>query len=64
MPLLQEGCFLPLSEFTQSAHEALSHCSATQKRIEAGIDLLETNQDALNAFRFANEAMYLQRIHS
>jgi hypothetical protein len=53
-----------LSEFTAPAHEALSHCSATQKRIEAGIRLLEKNQDALNAFRFANEAMYLQRIHT
>jgi len=53
-----------LSEFSESAHKALSHCSATKKRIEAGIRLLETNPLALQAFRFANEAMYLQRVHS
>lgn len=53
-----------LSEFTESVHNALSHCSATQARIEACFSLLETNQVALSAFRFANEAMYLQRIHS
>jgi len=53
-----------LSEFTTPAHDALSHCAATQSRIEVGIRLLENNQVALSAFRFANEAMYLQRIHT
>jgi hypothetical protein len=60
----QSAKTLALSEFTVPADEALSHCTATQKRIEAGIRLLENNQAALKAFRFANQAMYLQRIHT
>ncbi|WP_182882078.1 DISARM system helicase DrmA [Microbispora sp. H10949] len=34
------------------------------QRLRAGIDLLASNEDALKAFRFANEAMASQRRHS
>ena len=37
---------------------------ARLQRIKAGIDLIERNQNAEEAFRFANRAMWKQRIHS
>jgi len=34
------------------------------KRIEAGLDLLEKDEKAAQAFQFMNRAMWLQRTHS
>ncbi len=48
----------------ESAKQALARCRDIQKRLLDGIDVLATNEDALNAFRFANEAMAEQRVHS
>ena len=38
--------------------------ASTLKRIEAGLDLLDEDEQAAEAFRFMNRAMWLQRTHS
>jgi hypothetical protein len=43
---------------------ALERCKTVQVRLLEGIDVLSKNEKALAAFRFANRAMALQRIHS
>jgi hypothetical protein len=47
-----------------AAERAIEGCTRAQERIRAGIDLIESNQEAEDAFRFANRAMWKQRIHS
>lgn len=52
-----------------SGHEdavaiAITHARAAAGRLRAGIDVLTSDPDAAEAFRFANEAMWQQRIHS
>lgn len=47
-----------------AAKRAVDRCSRALQRITAGVDLIETNQLAEEAFRFANRAMWLQRIRS
>src|ERR1035437_6014073 len=52
-------------EFHQdAAKRAVKGCERAQLRIKAGIDLVESNPLAEEAFRFANRAMWQQRIHS
>ncbi len=53
-----------LSPFDGPARQALAHCHATLERIRAGIELLGQDPQAAEAFRFANQAMGLQRIHT
>ena len=53
-----------LAGYAQEAAEALAAARRAADRIEAGIGLLQADGSALAAFRFANEAMYLQRIHT
>ncbi|MGB0383198.1 MAG: DISARM system helicase DrmA [Ardenticatenaceae bacterium] len=53
-----------LAEFRGVAQLALERCQNTLTRIQAGIQLLGNDKQAAQAFRFANSAMYLQRIHS
>jgi hypothetical protein len=53
-----------LAGHEQAAERAIASCTRAQERIKAGIDLIENNQDAEEAFRFANGAMWKQRIHS
>jgi hypothetical protein len=58
-----------LEGFEATAKAALSQCERVAARIEAGIDLLDPSsaryeENAAEAFRFANEAMWLQRDHS
>ena len=55
---------LGLSEHVPAAEYALTTCSQAAGRIQAGIDLLTTNPDAEQAFRFANRAMAMQRLHT
>lgn len=52
-----------LEEYAEAVKRTIHRCRSTLKRIQAGIDLLKANEAAFSAFRFANEAMYLQRIH-
>ena len=51
-------------DLRRTAAEHLDGCANALQRIEEALELLETNKDALDAFRFANEAMLLQRSHT
>jgi ribosomal protein L24E len=53
-----------LGDYRASAQAALANCREALARIQAGIDLLDSDPAAAQAFRFANRAMYLQRVHS
>ena len=47
-----------------AASAAMDRCSQVLQRLEEGIGTLGTSEHALEAFRFANRAMALQRIRS
>jgi len=53
-----------LTEHSAAANLAVQRCTRALQRIKAGIDLIEHNALAEEAFRFANRAMWQQRIHS
>jgi len=53
-----------LAEFGDGPEVAISRLRSTSARIRQGIDLLSENQQAAESFRFANRAMWQQRIHS
>jgi hypothetical protein len=53
-----------LSGYADDAADALAAARRAADRIEAGIELLSQDETALAAFRFANRAMYLQRVHT
>ena len=53
-----------LDQHTDAARRALDACRQAADRIETAIDLLATDTDAEAAFRFANRAMSLQRLHT
>ncbi|HET9899323.1 MAG TPA: DISARM system helicase DrmA [Streptosporangiaceae bacterium] len=57
----------PASHLEGYRHDAAAALAAARRaadRIEAGIGVLQDNPAALAAFRFANRAMYLQRVHT
>ncbi len=47
-----------------AAQRAVDACDRAQRRIKAGIDLIEQDPVAEESFRFANHAMWQQRIHT
>lgn len=51
-------------EYTKTAEDTTSRCEAVLARLREGIDVLEQNDDALDAFRFSNQAMAMQRVRS
>ena len=53
-----------LAPYSQPAQQAVDKARHILGRIQAGLDLLGANPQAAEAFRFANRAMWLQRIHS
>ena len=53
-----------LANFKNAAQQAIARCRSTLKRIEAGLDLLDKDDKAAQAFQFMNRAMWLQRTHS
>ena len=53
-----------LAHFKNVAQQAITRCRTTLKRIEAGLDLLDKDEKAAQAFQFMNRAMWLQRTHS
>ncbi|MHB8644191.1 MAG: DISARM system helicase DrmA [Thermomicrobiales bacterium] len=53
-----------LAAYDEHAREALDGCRRAQERIAAGIALLDAHPQAAEAFRFANRAMWQQRIHT
>jgi ribosomal protein L24E len=53
-----------LTHYEADAVESLKRCRDALKRIQEGIELLDDDPQAAQAFRFANRAMHLQRIRS
>jgi len=53
-----------LAPYLTAAQAALANCRQALTRIRAGIALLDHDPQAAAAFRFANRAMALQRVHS
>ncbi|QDU21718.1 DISARM system helicase DrmA [Urbifossiella limnaea] len=53
-----------LAHFQHAAQHTIARCRTTLKRIEEGLDLLDTDDKAAQAFQFMNRAMWLQRTHS
>jgi hypothetical protein len=53
-----------LTDYQDTANTAINNCKLALKRIQSGLQLLETNEKAAEAFRFMNKAMYLQRLRS
>ena len=53
-----------LGGFETTAREAVAHAKTIADAIAAGIEFVCTDADALDAFRFANQAMWKQRVHS
>lgn len=53
-----------LEDFTGEARTVLEKARVAADRIEAGIDLVVRDPDAFQAFRFTNNAMHLQRVHT
>jgi hypothetical protein len=53
-----------LKGYKTQANEAITQCRDILKRIREGIAVLLSDKNALAAFKFANRAMSLQRIHS
>jgi hypothetical protein len=52
-----------LNGYQPDAREAIKAARRAADRIAAGIETLGTDAQAQHAFRFANRAMYLQRVH-
>lgn len=50
-------------QYTDAARRHITNCYFCVERIRKGIELLETNPLAWNAFELANRAMYMQRVH-
>jgi hypothetical protein len=53
-----------LVQYEQVAQQSIARCRETLKRIEAGLDLLDSDPLVGQAFQFMNRAMWLQRTHS
>jgi hypothetical protein len=53
-----------LAEYQEAAQTAIANCQRALERIRAGVHLLQTSEVAATAFRFANQAMWQQRIHT
>lgn len=53
-----------LTGHEDAAKRTIDHCMTALQRIKAGIDLIEDKPLAEEAFRFANRAMWQQRIHT
>ena len=53
-----------LADYRKAALLAIDRCKATLRRIEEGLDLLEADAQAAEAFHFMNRAMWLQRTRS
>jgi len=53
-----------LAQHEAAAKRAIQKCERTCNRIREGIDLIDSNSVAEEAFRFANRAMWQQRVHS
>ncbi|MDF9828606.1 hypothetical protein M2447_002733 [Ereboglobus sp. PH5-10] len=52
------------SAYTDAATDAMRRCEKILERLREGINVLQSDNDALDAFRFANLAMARQRVRS
>jgi hypothetical protein len=52
-----------LGDSKQSAEEVITRCSEVLSRLKEGIAVLQNDDQALEAFRFANKAMARQNQH-
>jgi hypothetical protein len=52
-----------MAQYQAPGRTALERCREAVRRIEAGLALLLENENAAEAFRFANLAMWQQRVH-
>ncbi len=53
-----------LEQYREAAESALKRCRETRERISAGIALLARDETAMDAFRFCNRVMSLQRVRT
>jgi hypothetical protein len=53
-----------LHEHRDAAQAAIAHCERALRRIREGLDLITQDEIAAEAFRFANKAMWLQRVRT
>lgn len=53
-----------LADYAEAARLALEACGRACERIAAGVATLAQDPRALEAFQFANRAMWLQRVHT
>lgn len=53
-----------LADYQDTARTAMANCRKTLERIEEGLALIQKDEQAEEAFRFMNRAMWLQRTHS
>lgn len=53
-----------LAPYAEVAPITITRCRDALDRMRAGLALLDADPQAAAAFRFANQAMYLQRVHS
>ncbi|MBQ9454454.1 MAG: DISARM system helicase DrmA [Thermoguttaceae bacterium] len=51
-------------KFQSAAKKTIDHCEEIRDRLQEGLDVLDKNKKAREAFHFANLVMYQQRIHS
>lgn len=59
----REAADLP-SAMRAPAERNLDSCATCLSRVVAGIDLLESNAEAMKAFRLMNRAMVIQQVHT
>ena len=50
--------------YNDVANDAMNRCKQILERLKEGVDVLGSDSKALDAFRFANHTMALQRVHS
>jgi hypothetical protein len=53
-----------LAPYKQAAQQTIVRCKDTLNRIQVGLELLDKDEQAAQAFQFMNRAMWLQRTHS
>lgn len=53
-----------LSLYADAAEQAIHNCRRVLERVREGLEVISSNEQAADAFRFANRAMWLQRIRS
>lgn len=51
------------SRYESAATRNIEECRRAAERMYEGINVLQENEDAYNAFQLANRAMFMQRVH-